>query len=101
MTSSVRNLILWAIILILVVSVYVVLHGVKPAGDTPAFSELIQKVTTGQVEQVTINAATGDIKGNYKNHDEFRSTIPPTYNDFYTTLVNNNVRVNIDKDNNG
>ena len=101
MTSSVRNLILWAIILILVVSVYVVLHGVKPNGDTPAFSDLIQKVTSGQVEQVTINSATGDIKGNYKNHDEFRSTIPPNYNDFYTTLVNNNVRTNIDKDNNG
>ncbi len=101
MTSSVRNLILWAIILILVVSVYVVLHGVKPAGDTPAFSELVQNVTSGKVESVTINAATGDIQGKYKNHDEFRSTIPPTYNDFYSTLMSNNVQVKIDKDNNG
>jgi cell division protease FtsH len=101
MTSSVRNLILWAIILILVVSVYVVLHGVKPAGDSPAFSELVQKVTTGQVESVTINAATGDVQGRYRNHDEFRSTIPPTYNDFYTMLNGNNVQVKIDKDNNG
>jgi len=101
MTSSVRNLILWAIILILVVSVYVVLHGVKPAGDTPAFSDLVQSVTTGKVESVTINAATGDVQGKYKNHDEFKSTIPPTYNDFYTMLNSNNVQVKIDKDNNG
>jgi len=101
MTSSVRNLILWAIILILVVSVYVVLHGVKPAGDNPAFSELVQNVTSGKVESVTINAATGDVQGKYKNKDEFRSTIPPTYNDFYTLLNSNNVQVKIDKDNNG
>src|SRR5580692_4170534 len=101
MTSSVRNLILWAIILILVVSVYVVLHGVKPNGDTPSFSELIQSVTDGKVESMTINAVTGDVQGKYKNHDEFRSTIPPTYNDFYT-LVNAHVgTVKIDKDNNG
>jgi cell division protease FtsH len=101
MTSSVRNLILWVIVLILVASVYALLHGVKPSGDTPAFSDLLQKVTTGQVDSVTINAATGDIQGKYKNHDDFRSTIPPTYNDFYTTLVNNHVVVKIDKDNNG
>jgi cell division protease FtsH len=101
MTSSVRNLILWAIVVILVISVYVVLHGVKPAGDSPAFSELVQSVTSGKVESVTINAATGDVQGRYRNHDEFRSTIPPTYNDFYTMLNSNNVQVKIDKDNNG
>ena len=82
-------------------SVYALLHGVKPSGDTPAFSDLLQKVTTGQVESVTINAVTGEVHGKYKNHDDFRSTIPPTYNDFYTTLVTNHVVVNMDKDNNG
>ena len=38
MTSSVRNLILWVIVLILVASVYALLHGVKPSGDTPSWS---------------------------------------------------------------
>ena len=85
MTSSVRNLILWVIILILVVSVYAVLHGVKPAGDTPGVLRTDPEGDRGQVESVTINAATGDIQGKYKNHDEFRSTMPPGYNDFYST----------------
>ena len=53
------------------------------------------------MDSVTVNAATGDIQGKYKNHDEFRSTIPPTYNDFYTTLLDNSVAVKVEKDNSG
>ena len=63
-------------------------------GDTPAFSDLVQKVTSGQVEQRHHQLPPpATSQGNYKNGDEFRSTIPPNYNDFYTTLLNNNVQV--------
>ena len=99
MTSSVRSLVLWVIILILVVLVYAVYKVGKPQGDQPAFSDLIKKVQAGQVESVTINTNTGDITGKYKNHDEFKTTFPPTYNDFYKTLQDNNVQIKIDKDN--
>jgi hypothetical protein len=31
------------------------------------------------VESIVINAATGDVKGKYKNTEEFHSTVPPAY----------------------
>ena len=61
--------------------------------DQPAFSDLVQKVKNDEVDSVVINASTGDIQGNYKNKDEFHSTIPPGYNDFYNLLIDKQVQL--------
>jgi cell division protease FtsH len=80
--------------------VYAVYKVGKTPGDQPAFSDLVKKVQDGGVESVTINTNTGDIAGKYKGtHDDFKTTIPPTYNDFYKLLIDNKVQVKIDKDN--
>ena len=63
MNSSVRNAVLWLIILCLVVLVWAVFKGSKPTGQTPQFSELVQEVRDGKVESVTFNSTTGDIHG--------------------------------------
>ena len=99
MNSSVRNLILWFVILALVVMIYSVFR--KPAANTdqPSFSELEQKITRGDVDNITINSTTGDVSGTYKNKDQFHSTIPVGYNDFYKLLDEHGVQAKIDKDN--
>ena len=99
MNSSVRNLILWFVILALVVMIYSVFR--KPAANTdqPSFSELEQKIKSGDVDNITINSSTGDVTGHYKNKDEFHSTIPIGYNDFYKLLEEKGVQAKIDKDN--
>jgi hypothetical protein len=56
MNSSVRNAVLWLIILCLVVLVWAVFKGSKPTGQTPQFSELVQEVKDGKVESVTFNS---------------------------------------------
>src|ERR1022692_4083897 len=99
MNSTVRNAILWVIIIALVGMIYGVFHNQKPQSDQPAFSELVQKVKAGEVVDVVINSATGDIQGHYKNKDEFHSTIPSTYNEFVTLLIDNHVQLKYDKDN--
>ena len=93
MNSSVRNAVLWLIILCLVVLVWAAVKGTQPQGRQPDFSELVQDVKDGKVENVSINSTTGDITGKYKNGDEFRSTVPPTYNDFTTLLLDKGVHV--------
>jgi cell division protease FtsH len=101
MNSSVRNAVLWLIILCLVVLVWAVFRGSKAPGDQPKFSELVEKVKDGKVDNMTINAVTGDVQGKYKNGDEFHSTVPPNYNDFTTLLLDKGVSVKVDKDNGG
>jgi cell division protease FtsH len=101
MNSSVRNAVLWVIMFGLAVLVWAVFKGSHPAGAQPAFSELYQEVQDGKVESITINAATGDVQGVYKNKEEFRSTIPPNYNDFTTLLIDKNVHMKIKESDNG
>jgi cell division protease FtsH len=101
MTSSVRNAVLWLIILCLVVLVWAVFRGSKPAGAQPLMSELVKQVNDGKVDSVTLNISTGDISGKYKNGDQFHSTVPPTYSDFTTLLLDKGVAFKVEKDNGG
>ena len=91
MNSSVRNAVLWLIILCLVVLVWVAVKGSHPQGRQPEFSELFQDIKDSKVESVVINCDHRRHHGKYKNGDEFRSTIPPTYNDFTTLLLDKGV----------
>jgi len=101
MNSSVRNAVLWLIILCLVVLVWAVFKGSKPPGKQPDFSELRKEVIDGKVDSIKFNSTTGDIHGKYKNGDEFTSIVPPSYNDFTTLLLDKGVSFKVEKDNGG
>ncbi|HLW77332.1 MAG TPA: ATP-dependent zinc metalloprotease FtsH [Bryobacteraceae bacterium] len=101
MNSTVRNGFLWLVVLGIIVLVWLVFKTNKTTGQTPQFSELYQQVNDGKVESISINATTGDVHGTYKNKDEFRSTVPPAYNDFQKLLLDKGVNVKIEKDNGG
>ncbi len=101
MNSSVRNAVLWLIILCLVVLVWAVFKSNKPAGAQPQFSELVKEVKDGKVDSVTVNSGTGEIHGKLKNGDEFRTTVPPAYNDFTTLLLDKGVALKVQTDNGG
>src|ERR1700682_4717603 len=98
MNSSVRNLVLWVVVLGLVGLVFAVVKNTKPTGAHPDFSVLVRDVKDGKVEKITLNSVTGDVHGKYKNGDEFTSTVPHTYNDFTTLLIEKGVAVNVEKD---
>ena len=102
MNSSFRNAILWVVIVGLVAIIYVAFRKAPPTSDQPAFSDLVQKVKAHEVDNVVINASTGDITGHYKKgipQEEFHTTMPPGYNDFYTMLNDNGVNYKLEKDN--
>ena len=86
----------------MVVLVWVAFRSSKAPGQQPSFSDLVSQINDGKVERVTINAVTGDVVGKYKGSGEdFRSTIPPTYNDIYAMLREHGVQYKIEKDNGG
>ncbi|HLH43138.1 MAG TPA: ATP-dependent zinc metalloprotease FtsH [Bryobacteraceae bacterium] len=101
MNSSIRNAVLWVIMFGLAVLVWAVFKGSQTKGSQPAFSELYQQVQDGKVESITINAATGEVQGLYKNKEEFRSTVPPNYNDFTTLLIEKGVHMKIKESDGG
>ena len=101
MNSTFRNAVLWLVILCMVVLVWLVFRSSKPMGQTPDFSALVKDVKDGKVEKITLNSITGDVHGNYKNGDQFRSTVPHTYNDFTTLLIDKGVVVTVEKDQGG
>jgi cell division protease FtsH len=101
MNSSVRNAVLWLIILCLVVLAWVVFKTNKIPGAQPTAWELYQQVDQGQVESLTLTAATGDVHGTYKNKDEFRSTVSPNDNEFMKLLREKKVNYKVEKDNGG
>src|SRR6202051_1501510 len=98
MNSSVRNVVVWVVVLVLVGLVFAVIKNTKPTGAHPDFSVLVSDVKAGKVEKITLNSVTGDVHGKYKNGDEFTSTVPHTYNDFTTLLIDKGVAVNVEKD---
>jgi len=101
MNSSVRNVVLWVVILVLVGLVWTVFRTSKVPGAEPSFSELVRDIKDGKVDNITLNSVTGDVHGKYKNGDEFRSTVPHTYNDFTTLLIDRGVSIKVEKDASG
>jgi cell division protease FtsH len=86
------------IVLCLVVLVWTVFKQSKTPTNQPPFSELVKQVQDGKVDRVTINAVTGDVQGRYKIGDEFRSTVPPGYDNFTTLLLEKGVSFEVEKD---
>jgi cell division protease FtsH len=102
MNSTVRNGVLWLFVVGLIVLVYLVFKQSKPAGQTPGFSELYHQVDKGNVDDITINAVTGESHGHYKNKEEFRATVSPTSNEYFQKLlIERDVNFKIEKDNGG
>ena len=101
MNSSVRNAVLWLIILCLVVLVWA---GVQEQQTARPAAEVFGTGEAGQGRQGRQHRAeqlTGDISGKYKNGDEFHSVVPPNYNDFTTLLLDKHVSIKVEKDNGG
>ncbi len=91
MNSNVKTAVLWLVSVVMVILVWAVFKQNKTTTYAqPNFSDLVKQVEAGKVESVTINA-TGDVHGKYRDGGEFRSTVPPTYNDFTTLLLEKGV----------
>src|SRR5882724_11575356 len=89
MNSNVKTAIFWVVIICLAVLLWaVVKQGNRAQPQQPIFSELMKKVTDGEVESATVNSTTGEVTGKYRGSDvEFRSNVPSGSGGVYEKLV--------------
>jgi len=83
----------WAFIVICLVLLFAVVSRSAVIGgkeqDIP-FSQFLEKVQQGQVNDVTVQSTTGEVHGHFKNDGKeaagFHTTAPSNYPDMYTQL---------------
>jgi cell division protease FtsH len=92
----------WAFIVICLVLLFgVVSRGSMMGGkeqDIP-FSQFLEKVQQGQVNDVTVQSTSGEVHGHFKNDGKegvgFHTTAPSNYPDMYTQLNTAKVQYNV------
>ena len=100
MNSVVKNIIFWVVMVATALLLWVVVRSTTGERvDTPNFSKFMSEVNSGDVRDVTIagTEAIGHLK---KDGSQFKTIIPPNYNDLYRTLQEKGVSTTI-KDTSG
>lgn len=85
-----KNLALWLIIIATMIFLYNMFSHTKPASDEVVFSDFIEAVESGTVEEVTIQG--DDIYGKFKDGKKFR-TFAPNDPELVKTLRNKGVKI--------
>src|ERR1035441_2852076 len=93
--SNVKTLIFWVVLICVAVLLFAVVRtgqGIKE--DTITFTQFLEKVTAGEVKEVTI--ADRDTHGVYQNPNlGFHTQVPANYPDLYKLLNDKKVNITI------
>ena len=90
MSDMAKNLILWVVIAIVLMSVFNNFTATQSAPKTVAYSDFIEQVRDGQVKEVTVQGRT--IEGVTEGGDRF-TTYSPGDDGLVGDLLNNNVEI--------
>ena len=92
MNDLAKNLVLWAVIAVVLLSVFSNFNKTSSGPQAIAYSTYIEMVKSGQVEQVTVEGR--DIKGKTNTGSSFQTYSPETNNAAMVgDLLNNNVEI--------
>ena len=92
MSDLIKNLVIWTVIAVVVLSLFSGMNGRNNASDEYNYSEFMQQVQTGQVEEVTI--AGREISGTLKSGQSFITFSPETDNSALVgELLNSKVKI--------
>jgi len=78
MSDLIKNLVIWTVIAVVILSLFSGINGRNNTSDEYNYSEFMQQVQTGQVEEVTI--AGREISGTLKSGQSFMTFSPETGN---------------------
>ena len=90
MSDMAKNVILWVVIAIVLMSVFNNFTSTQTRPQSVTYSEFLDEVKQGQVKQVTINGR--QIEGTYESGQRF-STYSPGDDGLVGDLLNNNVEI--------
>ena len=92
MSDLIKNLLVWTVIAVVILSLFTGMNGRNNASDEYNYSEFMQQVQTGQVEEVTI--AGREISGTLKSGKSFMTFSPETDNSALVgELLNSKVKI--------
>ncbi len=92
MNDMAKNLILWVVIAIVLMTVFNNFSTTQPKAQMKPYSEFIADVKSGQVKEVTISDNGHDIEGSLTSEQRF-STYSPGDDMLVSDLLNNNVEI--------
>jgi len=88
-----RNLVVWAIILAVVLYFFLPLYKPKPRTDM-SYSDFLSYAQTGRIADVTIGDET--ITGHLKDNTQFRTFVPPNDTSYLALLQARGVRIDVE-----
>jgi cell division protease FtsH len=93
--TTVKNILLWMVILVVILLLFKVVDYGKGATATLSFSDFLEKVQTGQIDRVTIRGPEirAYTKGTPEGRDPNYRTYAPQYNDLVNDLRRSNVKI--------
>lgn len=81
MNDLLKNVLLWVVIAVILMSVFNNLGGPRKASDTLSYSDFLEQVETGGVESVFIDNHNEEITGHLKDQRPFTTYNPESSND--------------------
>jgi cell division protease FtsH len=90
----VRNLLVWALILVVVLYLVLPLYHQRPQREEISYSEFIDKARSGQVSQVTVSDES--VSGTLKDGRTFRTYIPSGDSSYIDTLQSHGVTITVE-----
>ena len=92
MGDLVKNLVIWTIIAVVIMSLFTGVGGRNTASQEFNYTDFMQQVQTGQVEEVTISGR--EIAGSFKSGERFMTYSPETNNSaLIGELIKGKVRI--------
>ena len=79
MNDMAKNLILWVIIALVLLTVFKNFDGMQSSTQKVNYSDFVSQVDNGQVSRVVIDGYT--LNGTYSNNERFEVNLPPTIRD--------------------
>ncbi|MFB9847966.1 ATP-dependent zinc metalloprotease FtsH [Oceanisphaera arctica] len=91
MSDMAKNLILWLVIAVVLMSVFQSFSPSEPSGRQTDYTTFVQEVAQGQIREVRMDGNT--INGVKRSGDRFTTILPAQDPQLLNDLLNNNVRV--------
>ena len=89
----VRNLVVWAIILAVVVYFFLPLYRTRTPREEISYSQFLAQAQAGKISDVTIEDET--VTGKLKDGQGFRTTVPPNDTSYLSVLQSKGVQINV------
>jgi cell division protease FtsH len=93
--TTVKNILLWMVILVVILLLFKVVDYGKGATTTVGFSDFMEKIGKGEIDRVTIRGPEirAFTKGTPEGREPNLRTYAPAYNDLVTDLRKANVKI--------